>query len=76
MNNPISKLVSDLLEMDPGKRMIKLCKLSAKEYNRTISPTEIIELETIQFIRKNNGEIDKVLKDWKENPDLDPRNLK
>lgn len=55
------------------ERNSRLCELAVKEHMGTILPHEIIELETIQAIRTANGEIDKVLKNWEENPDLDPR---
>jgi hypothetical protein len=50
-----------------------LIELAVKEYNSTIMPQEIIQLQIIQAIRGANGEIDKVLKNWDENPDIDPR---
>lgn len=65
--------IDSVAKMTQKERMIKLCELSVKEQMQTIMPHEIIQMELIQAIRKENGEIDKVLKNWEENPELDPR---
>jgi len=65
--------IDSVAKMTQKERMIKLCELSVKEHLQTIMPHEIIQLELIQAIRKENGEIAKVLKNWEENPELDPR---
>ena len=78
MNNPITDLFKDAIdsiaEMTKGERMIKLAELATKEHLNQILPHEIIQLSFIQAIRQENGEIATVLKNWKENPHLDPRN--
>lgn len=66
-------LISDIMGMSSKDRNILLCQLVVKEHTNTISPLEQIQLTTIQYIRKLDGEIDQVLKSWAENPDLDPR---
>jgi methyltransferase-like protein len=65
--------IDSVANMTTLERNTLLCKLSVKEHLNTIEPHEIIQLATIQAIRTANGEIDKVLKNWEENPDLDPR---
>ena len=65
--------IDSVANMTTLERNTLLCKLAVKEHLNTIEPHEIIQLATIQAIRTANGEIDKVLKNWKEYPDLDPR---
>ena len=65
--------IDSVANMTTLERNTLLCKLAVKEHFNTIEPHEIIQLATIQAIRTANGEIDKVLKNWEENPDLDPR---
>lgn len=65
--------IDSVANMTTLERNTLLCKLAVKEHLNTIEPHEIIQLGTIQAIRTANGEIDKVLKNWEENPDLDPR---
>jgi methyltransferase-like protein len=65
--------IDSVANMTTLERNTLLCKLAVKEHLNTIEPHEIIQLATIQAIRTTNGEIDKVLKNWEENPDLDPR---
>jgi methyltransferase-like protein len=65
--------IDSVANMTTLERNTLLCKLAVKEHLNTIEPHEIIQLATIQAIRTANGEIDKVLKNWEENPDLDPR---
>ena len=59
--------------MTSRERMEKLCELATKEHLNQILPHEIMQLEMIQAIRISNGDIDKVLNNWAENPELDPR---
>ncbi len=73
MKNLIKDSIESVSKMDKKARMIKLCELSVKKELGTIMPHEAIQLEMIQAIRRENGEIDKVLKNWAENPELDPR---
>lgn len=73
MKNLFKDSIDSISKMDSRQRMIKLCELAVKQELKTILPHEIIQLELIQQIRKENGEIDKVLKNWAENPELDPR---
>jgi methyltransferase-like protein len=65
--------IDSVANMTTLERNTLLCKLAVKEHLNTIDPHEIIQLATIQAIRTANGEIDKVLKNWEENSDLDPR---
>jgi methyltransferase-like protein len=65
--------IDSVANMTTLERNTLLCKLAVKEHLNTIEPHEIIQLATIQAIRTANGEIDKVLKNWEENSDLDPR---
>ena len=65
--------IDSVANMTTLERNTLLCKLAVKEHLNTIEPHEIIQLTTIQAIRTANGEIDKVLKNWEENPELDPR---
>jgi methyltransferase-like protein len=65
--------IDSVANMTTLERNTLLCKLAVKEHLNTIEPHEIIQLATIQAIRTANGEIDKVLKNWEENPDLDSR---
>jgi hypothetical protein len=65
--------IASVASMTTKERNVLLCQLSVKEHLNTIEPHEIIQLATIQAIRQANGEIDAVLKNWEENPDLDPR---
>lgn len=65
--------IDSVANMTTIERNTLLCKLAVKEHLNTIEPHEIIQLATIQAIRTANGEIDKVLKNWEENSDLDPR---
>jgi hypothetical protein len=60
-------------KMSTLERNSLLIQLVVKEHNFTIMPWEIIQLQIIQAIRGANGEIDKVLKNWEYNPDIDPR---
>lgn len=55
------------------QRNTLLCQLSVKEMYNILLPDEIIELQIIQAIRTANGEITQCLKNWEENPELDPR---
>jgi hypothetical protein len=73
MKNLIKDSIDSVSKMTSKERMAKLCELAVKEQMKTIMPHEMIQLEMIQAIRKENGEIDKVLKNWKDNPHLDPR---
>lgn len=73
IKNLILKSIDDVGKMTSRERMVKLCQLLVKKELNIILPHEIMQLEMIQEIRRNNGEIDKVLKNWAENPDLDPR---
>ena len=60
-------------KMSTMERNGLLCQLAAKDHLKTIMPHEAVQMEIIQAIRTANGEIDKVLKNWEENPELDPR---
>ena len=60
--------------MSSIERNSLLCQLSVKQMFNTMSLDEVLQFEIIQAIRTANGEIDKVLKNWEENPELDPRN--
>jgi hypothetical protein len=73
MNNLIINSIEEVNKMTSRERMVKLCQLLVKQELNQILPHEIMQLELIQEIRRNNGEIDKVLKNWAENPELDPR---
>lgn len=73
MTSFIKTQIETVLNMSTRERNMLLCQLSVKQLSNTILPHEIMQLETIQLIRKANGEIDRVLKNWEENPDLDPR---
>jgi len=73
MKNIITNSIEEVNKMTSRERMVKLCELSVKQELNQILPHEIMQLELIQEIRRNNGEIDKVLKNWAENPELDPR---
>lgn len=73
IKNLILNSIEEVNKMTSRERMIKLCELSVKKELNNILPHEIMQLELIQEIRRNNGEIDKVLKSWAENPELDPR---
>jgi len=64
---------SKIEKMSTLERNSLLIQLVVKEHNFTIMPWEIIQLQIIQAIRGANGEIDKVLKNWEYNPDIDPR---
>jgi|TARA_R110000851_G_scaffold308922_2_gene468111 hypothetical protein len=72
MQNIFKTQVDGVVNMTSKERNILLCQLAVKEHLNTIMPHEIIQLETIQLIRKENGEIDKVLKDREEHPDVNP----
>ncbi len=65
--------IESVSKLTTKERNVLLCQLATKEHFNTIMPHEILQLELIQAIRKANGEIDKVLKNWEENPELDPR---
>ena len=65
--------MESVFKMTTLERNTLLCKLAVKEHLNTIEPQEIVQLATIQAIRTANGEIDRVLKSWEENPELDPR---
>lgn len=65
--------IDKVSNMSTLERNSLLCKLAVKEMQGTIMPDEIIQLETIQAIRQANGEIAQVLKNWEEDPELDPR---
>lgn len=65
--------IKNIAEMSTKDRNILLCELLAKEHLNTIELHEILQLEIIQAIREANGEIDAVLKNWRENPECDPR---
>jgi hypothetical protein len=73
MKNLIKNSLESISKMSTAERNKKLCELAVKEQFGSILPHEIIELEIIQAIRTENGEIDKVLKNWAEHPELDPR---
>lgn len=64
---------SKIEKMSVLERNSLLIQLAVKEHNSTIMPREIMQLQIIQAIRGANGEIEKVLKNWDENPDIDPR---
>ena len=69
----MKELISKIFSLSARDRNSLLCKLAVKENLNNIDPIEQMQLELIQFIRKQNGEIDKVLKAWKDNPEIDPR---
>lgn len=73
MKTLVKNTVDEIFKMESKERNILLCQLLVKEMNNTILPDEIIQLSTIQAIRKANGEIDRVLENWKKYPELDPR---
>jgi len=61
--------------MTTKDRNFLLYQLATKEYLNTIMPHEIIQLEFIQLIRKQNGEIDRVLKKLRRTPRIRPMNV-
>jgi len=69
-----SPTLAELENMSSQKRNFRLCQLVVKESMMVATLEELCELELIQKIRKENGEIDKVLKGWKDDPENDPRN--
>ena len=73
IKNLIVKSIESVKSMTSRERNALLCHLSVKELMNTILPHETIQLELIQAIRKENGEMDRVLKNWAEHPELDPR---
>ena len=73
MQNLFKTQIDKVANMTTKDRNFLLCQLATKEHLNTIMPHEIIQLEFIQLIRKENGEIDRVLKNWEEYPELDPR---
>lgn len=73
MKNLIISSIEEVKNMTSRERMVKLCQLLVKQELKQILPHEIMQLELIQQIRLQNGEIAKVLKNWEENPELDPR---
>lgn len=73
MEQFFKKQIAHVASMTTLERNILLCQLSVKEHLNTIEPHELIQLAAIQSIRQANGEIDAVLKNWDENPDIDPR---
>jgi len=60
-------------KMSTMERNGLLCQLAVKDHLKTIMPHEAVQMEIIQAIRTANGEIVRVLKNWEENPELDPR---
>ena len=73
MKNFITQQIDKVAKLTTKERNLLLCQLVVKEHFGTIMPDETVQLAFIQAIRTANGEIDKVLKSWKENPELDPR---
>lgn len=73
MKNLFKTQIERVANMTTKERNILLCQLAVKEHTKTIMPHEFIQLHFIQAIRTANGEIDRVLKNWEENPELDPR---
>ncbi len=73
MNNFFKTEWEKISNMGTRQRNGLLCQLAMKDYSRTIMPNEVVQMQIIQAIRAANGEIDKVLKNWAENPELDPR---
>ncbi len=74
MKNYFKNQFETISSMSSIERNSLLCQLSVKKMFNTISLDEILQFEIIQAIRTANGEIYKVLKNWEENPELDPRN--
>lgn len=56
----ISTILKKVLEMTKKERLIRLCNLSAKQYNNSLEIDEMLELAAIQSIREANGEIEEV----------------
>ena len=75
MKNLIINSIDLISKMTTKERNSLLCKLVVKQELSTLLPHEVIQLSFIQEIRKENGEIDRVLKGWAENPELDPRRI-
>lgn len=73
MSNMLISLIDKTTKMDSKERITRLCELSVKEMSGSLLPNEEIEYTLIQEIRRSTGEIDKVLKNWEDNPDTDPR---
>jgi len=73
MNNIFKTQFESVSNMTTKERNFLLCQLAVKEQMNTIMPNKIMQLEFIQAIRTANGEIATVLKNWEENPELDPR---
>jgi len=74
MKNLIINSIKSVSDMTTKERNFLLCQLAAKEQMNVILPHEMLQLEFIQAIRRENGEIERVLKNWDENPECDPRN--
>lgn len=73
MKNILKKQFDYITNLSSRDRNLLLCQLATKEAMNTIQPEEIIQLAIIQSIRQANGEIDKVLQNWEEHPECDPR---
>jgi len=67
------KLLNKVKLMGTKERNKRLCVLAVKETKNQLMPHEAIELQLIQAFRHANGEINDVLKNWAEHPELDPR---
>lgn len=71
--NFVVRAVRQVTEMGTRERNSLLCQLAVKDHLGILLPHEAMQLELIQEIRRNNGEIDRVLKGWAERPECDPR---
>jgi hypothetical protein len=73
MSNYFKTQWDEISKMSTMERNGLLCRLAVKDHLNTLLPHEAVQLEIIQAIRGANGEIDRVLKNWSDNPELDPR---
>ena len=63
----IKPILEKVFLMDKKERLARVCTLAVKQKTGIINPFEIIELSAIQTIREQNGECDKVRREYISN---------
>lgn len=65
----LANIFKEVLELPEQERNRLFCQLVVKEQLGILTPTEIVQLTTIQAERHSNGEIEAVLQTWDANPE-------
>lgn len=64
----MKELILSVLKLNKTDRLLRLCEIGGKEIAGTVSPMEYIEMNMIQAIREQNGELDEMRKEREVNP--------